>query len=59
MLASVAASEARIANNLYQIELIRGNKGTVGVFSTFIDGLALELFIWNMNEKQKKNKLII
>jgi len=42
MLASVAATEARIAaNNLYQIELIRENKGTIGVFSTFIDGLAL------------------
>jgi pyruvate/2-oxoglutarate dehydrogenase complex dihydrolipoamide dehydrogenase (E3) component len=42
MLASVAATEARIvANNLYQIELIRENKGTLGVFSTFIDGLAL------------------
>jgi len=42
MLASVATNEARIAaNNLYQIELIRENKGTVGVFSTFIDGLVL------------------
>ena len=42
MLASVATSEARIAaNNLYQIELIRENKGTLGAFSTFVDGLAL------------------
>ena len=42
MLASVATNEARIAaNNLYQIELIRENKGTVGVFSTFIDSLVL------------------
>ena len=42
MLASVASTEARIAaNNLYQIELLRENKGTVGVFSTFVDGLAL------------------
>lgn len=42
MLASVAASEARIAaDNLYQIELIRENKGTIGVFSTSIDGLVL------------------
>jgi NADH oxidase (H2O2-forming) len=42
MLASVATSEARIAaNNLYQIKLIRENKGTLGVFSTYIDGLTL------------------
>jgi len=42
MLASVATSEARIAaSNLYQIGLIRENKGTVGVFSTFVDGLTL------------------
>ncbi len=42
MLASVAASEARIAaNNLYQIKLIRENKGTLGVFSTYINGLTL------------------
>ena len=42
MLASVAATEARItANNLYQIKLIRENKGTIGVFSTFVDGLTL------------------
>jgi len=44
MLASVATSEARIAaSNLYQLKLIRENKGTVGVFSTYIDGLALGL----------------
>jgi len=42
MLASVATSEARIAaSNLYQLKLIRENKGTVGVFSTYIDGLVL------------------
>ncbi len=42
MLASVATTEARIAaNNLYQIKLLREKKGTIGVFSTFIDGLAL------------------
>ena len=42
MLASTATNEARIvANNLYQIELIKGNKGTIGVFSTMVDGLAL------------------
>ncbi len=42
MLASVAASEARIAaSNLYKLKIIRENKGTVGVFSTYIDGLVL------------------
>ncbi|OPL12097.1 MAG: pyridine nucleotide-disulfide oxidoreductase [Firmicutes bacterium ML8_F2] len=42
MLASVAASEARIAaSNLYHIKLIRENKGTLGVFSTYLNGLTL------------------
>ncbi len=42
MLASIATAEARIAaNNLYEIELIRENKGTVGSFSTSIGGLVL------------------
>jgi pyruvate/2-oxoglutarate dehydrogenase complex dihydrolipoamide dehydrogenase (E3) component len=41
-LASVAAAEARIAaNNLYQIEFIRENKGTIGAFSTAIGGLTI------------------
>jgi len=51
MLASVAASEARIAaNNLYQIKLIRENKGTLGVFSTYINGLTLAAA--GLNEKR-------
>jgi NADPH-dependent 2,4-dienoyl-CoA reductase/sulfur reductase-like enzyme len=42
MLASVAASEARIAaSNLYELRLLKESKGTIGAFSTFIDGLAL------------------
>jgi len=42
MLASLATSEARIAaSNLYQLKLIRENKGTVGAFSTFINGLVI------------------
>jgi NADH oxidase (H2O2-forming) len=37
MLASVATTEARIAaSNLYQLNIFRENKGTVGVFSTRI-----------------------
>ena len=55
MLASVAATEARIAaNNLYQIKLIRENKGTIGVFSTFIDGLALG--VAGLTEKRAKEE---
>jgi len=42
MLASVAATEARIAaSNLYKIKTIRKNEGTVGAFSTCINGLVL------------------
>ncbi len=42
MLASTAASEARIAGaNLYQLEILRENKGTLGAFSTFLNGLTL------------------
>ncbi len=42
MLASTAATEARIAGaNLYQLETLRENKGTLGSFATCIGGLAL------------------
>jgi len=42
MLASTATSEARIAGtNLYQIKVVRENKGTIAVYSTYIDGLVL------------------
>jgi len=42
MLASVAANEGRIAaSNLYHLELLKENKGTLGVFSTSICGLTL------------------
>ena len=39
MLASTAAAEARIAGaNLYQLRILRENKGTLGSFSTCING---------------------
>lgn len=39
MLASTAASEARIAGaNLYQLKILRENKGTLGAFATYING---------------------
>ncbi|MEN3012220.1 MAG: FAD-dependent oxidoreductase [Dictyoglomus thermophilum] len=42
MLASTATAEARIAGaNLYKIKLIRENKGTIAVYSTYVDGLVL------------------
>ena len=42
MLASTATSEARIAGaNLYKIKVVRENKGTIAIYSTYIDGLVL------------------
>lgn len=42
MLASIATAEARIAGaNLYQLKLLRENKGTIGLFSTYVSGLVL------------------
>ncbi len=42
MLASTATSEARIAGaNLYQLKVVRENKGTIAIYSTYIDGLVL------------------
>jgi NADPH-dependent 2,4-dienoyl-CoA reductase/sulfur reductase-like enzyme len=42
MLASTATAEARIAgSNLYKLKVIRENKGTIAIFSTWVDGLVL------------------
>ncbi|MGB9809757.1 MAG: pyridine nucleotide-disulfide oxidoreductase, partial [Caldanaerobacter sp.] len=42
MLASTATAEARIAGaNLYKLKVVRENKGTIAIYSTFIDGLVL------------------
>jgi len=42
MLASTATAEARIAGaNLYQLKVVRENKGTIAAYSTYIDGLVL------------------
>jgi len=42
MLASTATSEARIAGaNLFKIQVIRENKGTIAIFSTKVGNLAL------------------
>jgi len=42
MLASTATAEARIAGaNLYQLQVIRENKGTLAMYSTYVSGLVL------------------
>jgi len=41
-LASTATAEARIAGaNLYNLKVVRENKGTIAVYSTYVDGLVL------------------
>jgi len=42
MLASTATAEARIAGaNLYQLKIVRENKGTIAIYSTYVDGTVL------------------
>jgi len=42
MLASTATAEARVCGaNLYQIKVVRENKGTIAIYSTYLDGLVL------------------
>jgi len=42
MLASTATAEARVAvANLYKIKVVKDNKGTIAVYSTYINGLVL------------------
>jgi NADH oxidase (H2O2-forming) len=42
MLASTATAEARIAGaNLFKLKVVRENKGTIAIYSTYIDGLVL------------------
>lgn len=42
LLASIATAEARIAGaNLYKLKVLRENKGTIGIFSTYVGGLVL------------------
>ena len=42
MLASTATAEARIAGaNLYKLKIVRENKGTIAVYSTYVNGLVL------------------
>ncbi len=42
MLASTATAEARVAGaNLYQLRVVRENKGTIAIYSTYVNGLVL------------------
>jgi len=42
MLASTATAEARIAGaNLYQLKVVRENKGTIAIYSTYVGGRVL------------------
>jgi NADH oxidase (H2O2-forming) len=42
MLASTATAEARIAGaNLYRLKVVRENKGTIAIYSTYVDGKVL------------------
>ena len=42
LLASTATAEARVAGaNLYALKVVRENKGTIAIYSTFINGLVL------------------
>lgn len=42
LLASTAAAEARIAGaNLYELKVVRENKGTIAIYSTYVNGLVL------------------
>lgn len=42
MLASTATAEARVAGaNIFKLKLIRENKGTIAIYSTYVDGLVL------------------
>lgn len=42
MLASTSTAEARIAGaNLYRLKVVRENKGTIAIYSTYINGMVL------------------
>ncbi len=56
MLASTATAEARIAGaNLYKLKVIRENKGTIAIYSTYIDGLVLGSAGLTENSAKKEN----
>jgi len=60
MLASTATAEARIAGaNLYSLKVVRENKGTIAIYSTYIDGKVLASAGLTENSAQKEGFEII
>ncbi len=60
MLASIATAEARIAGaNLYQLKVVRENKGTIAIYSTYVDGLVLGSAGLTENSAEKEGFEII
>ena len=60
LLASIATAEARIAGaNLYQLKVVRENKGTIGIYSTYVDGLVLGTAGHTENSAKKEGFEII
>jgi len=60
LLASIATAEARIAGaNLYLLKVVRENKGTIGIYSTYVDGLVLGTAGHTENSAKKEGFEII
>ncbi len=60
MLASTATAEARIAGaNLFKLKVVRENKGTIAIYSTYIDGLVLGSAGLTENTAKKENFEVI
>ncbi|MGM0441941.1 MAG: FAD-dependent oxidoreductase [Elusimicrobiota bacterium] len=56
MLASTATAESRIAGaNLYELKVIRENKGTIAAYSTYLSGLVLASAGLTESKAQKEN----
>jgi len=56
MLASTATAEARIAGaNLFKLKVVRENKGTIAIYSTYINGLVLGSAGLTENAARKEN----
>ena len=60
LLASTACAEARVAGaNLYQLKVVRENKGTIGIYSTYVDGLVLATAGHTENSAKKEGFEIV
>jgi len=56
MLASTATAEARIAGaNLFKLKVVRENKGTIAIYSTYVNGLVLGSAGLTENTARKEN----